>query len=411
MEEVDRAVSCVLRLKFALGLFDHPYTDESVSDSVILKPEHLRLARQAAEESFVLLKNDGFNGKQILPLADGQTVALLGNLANSGSDMLGAWGYLGQGQDVVTLRQALSERLKDKLVYAEGSGPNEKSEKGFAQALEVAKKADVIIMALGESSSMSGEAYSRSQLGLPGNQIKLLQAVVALGKPVVLVLFNGRPLALPWEAEHVPAILEAWFPGVQAGPALVNTLYGENNPAGKLTASFPRSVGQMPLYYNALTTGKPQKPGKPDYRFVTGYVDVGNTPQFPFGWGLSYTKFDYSAATITTSNISASQLNGAGTIMVEASVKNTGERAGSEVVELFINQRGTSVARPIRELKGFQKITLAPGESKTVRFALTKKELSFWNLDMKYVVEPAELTVWVAPNTQSGVPATIRIQP
>jgi beta-glucosidase len=246
-------------------------------------------------------------------------------------------------------------------------------------------------------------------LDLPGKQLKLLQAVVATGKPVVLILFNGRPLALPWEAEHVAAILEAWFPGVQAGPALVRTLLGEVNPAGRLTATFPRSVGQMPLYYNTFNTGRPA-PGKD--RYVTGYIDERNTPLFPFGWGLSYTTFDYPATRITTSTISARELNqDAAAIEVEATVKNSGPRAGGEVVQLYICQRGTSVARPVRELKGFEKIALAPGEARHVKFALSKKELAFWNIDMKHTVEAGELTVWVAPHAQGGHAAKMIIEP
>src|SRR5208337_3538607 len=235
------------------------------------------------------------------------------------------------------------------------------------------------------------EAESRSRLDLPGKQFKLLQAVVATGKPVVLIVFSGRPLALPWEAEHVPAILEAWFPGVQAGPALVRMLYGDVNPAGRLTATFPRSVGQMPLYYNSFKTGRPS-PGKD--RYVTGYIDELNTPLFPFGWGLSYANFVYAPTRITTRRISAAELNQGGAISVEAVVRNSGPCAGVEVVQLYICQRGTSVARPVRELKGFERIALAPGEARRVRFALTKKELAFWNIDMKRTVEPGELTVW-----------------
>jgi beta-glucosidase len=255
---------------------------------------------------------------------------------------------------------------------------------------------------------MSGEAESRARLDLPGKQLKLLQAVVATGKPVVLIVFSGRPLALPWEADHVPAILEAWFPGVQAGPALVRTLYGDVNPAGRLTATFPLSVGQVPLYYNTFNTGRPA-PGKD--RYVMGYIDEQNTALFPFGWGLSYTKFDYSATQITTQKISAAELNQDGAISVEATVKNAGPHAGTEVVQLYICQRGTSVARPVRELKRFERIALAPGEARRVTFALTKKDLAFWNIDMKQTVEPGELSVWVAPHSQGGQAAKIMIEP
>ncbi|MEI6196655.1 MAG: glycoside hydrolase family 3 N-terminal domain-containing protein, partial [Verrucomicrobiota bacterium] len=412
IEVINETVARVLRVKYALGLFAHPYTDESLSAAFMLKPEHLAVARQAAEASFVLLKNAPVNGRPLLPLTGDQTVALIGSLADSKTDMLGAWAVNGDAKDAVTLRQSLSDRLKEKLLYASGVNPTDESETGFGEAMAAANKADIVIMALGESRNMSGEASSRTKLDLPGKQFKLLQAVVATGKPVVLVLFNGRPLALTWEAENVPAILEAWFPGVQAGPALVRTLFGEVNPAGRLTASFPRAVGQMPLYYNTLKTGRPSSESKANGRFVTGYIDELNTPLFPFGWGLTYTKFDYSPALITTTRkIAVAELNADGVITVEATVTNSGSRAGAEVVQLYIRQRGTSVARPVRELKGFEKVFLAPGETRQLRFALTKKELAFWNIDMQQVVEPGELTVWVAPNAQDGQPAKIMIGP
>ena len=231
--------------------------------------------------------------------------------------------------------------------------------------------------------------------------------MVATGKPVALIVFSGRPLTLGWESEHIPAILEAWFPGVQAGPALVRTLYGETSPAGRLTASFPRSVGQMPLYYNSFNTGRPG-PGKD--RYVTGYIDELDTPLFPFGWGLSYTKFDYSPTRITSGRTTAADLNHNGTISVEATVTNSGPRAGAEVVQLYIRQRGTSVVRPVRELKGFKRIVLGPGESRRVQFALSKKELAFWNIDMQQTVEPGELTLWIAPHCKGGSPAKMTIE-
>ncbi len=414
-EIVDEAVTRVLRAKFALGLFEHPYADETRAASVLLNAPHLEAARQAAAASFVLLKNDPAGtaptAKPVLPLTDDKTVALIGPLADSRADMLGAWTLRGEADDVVTLRQSLSERLKDKLLYARGTDAQDESENGFDEALTAVDKADVVVMALGETRTMSGEAHARTRLDLPGRQTELLRAVVAKGKPVVLVLFSGRPLALPWEAAHVPAILEAWFPGVQAGPALVQTLYGETNPAGKLTASFPRSVGQMPLYYDTLNTGRPVPEENPDKGYVTGYIDERNTALYPFGWGLSYTRFDYAPTAVSVSTIHAAELNKDGAITVTGAVKNTGSRAGSEVVQLYINERGTSVARPIRELKGFEKITLAPGESRRVTFTLTKKDLAFWNLDMQHTVEPGELTVWMAPHSRGGQPAKVVIEP
>ncbi len=408
---VDEATSRILRVKFALGLFEHPYADETRSERELLAPEHLAAAREAAEQSFVLLKNASVAGRPVLPLSSGQKVALIGPLADSQDDMLGEWAVSAHSEDVVNLRQALAGRLKANLIYAKGTAIETDSESGFAEAIGAASQADVVVMALGESRFMSGESLSRTKLGLPGNQLKLLQAVAATGKPIALVLFNGRPLALPWEASHVPAILEAWFPGVQAGPALTRTLFGDVNPVGRLTTSFPRSVGQMPLYYNQLNTGRPQPTDAAGQRFLTGYLDEHNSPQFPFGWGLSYTQFDYSPTVITTKAVSASDLNKKGAVIhLEAFVTNTGSAASTEVVQLYIRERGTSVARPVRELKGFQRVALAPGESRRVEFSLTKKELSFWNIDMKQTVEPCELTVWVAPNCQAGKSATIEIK-
>ncbi|RYG37308.1 beta-glucosidase [bacterium] len=404
---INEAATRVLRIKVAMGLFERPFTDEAREATDILTPEHLRLAREAAEESFVLLRNEG----DVLPLSPEANVALIGPLADSQDDMLGEWAVRGRKEDVTTLRTTLAERLGDRLHYAKGTEIQTDSEAGFAQALEVAAKADVVVMALGESRFMSGESFSRTNLDLPGNQRKLLQAIVATGKPVVLVAFSGRPLTLPWEAVHVPAILEAWFPGVQAGPALANVLFGETSPSGRLTASFPRSVGQLPLYYNRLNTGRPAPTDAPNQRFLSGYLDERTTPLFPFGFGLTYTTFEYSDPKFVRKSSLKDLANGKGKIEVEATVKNTGKRSATEVAQLYINQRGTSVARPIRELKGFERLTLAPGESKTVRFTLTGKELAFWNLQMKFAVEPSELTVWIAPHAEAGKSSSVRLKP
>lgn len=411
MNVVDQAVSRVLRLKFALGLFESPYTDVASRQQVMLRKEHLDLAREAAEDSFVLLKNAPFSGKPLLPLPGGQKVALIGELADSKEDMFGAWVLKGDPKDVTTLRESMSAKLGEKLAYARGTGPTETSDQGFAEAIQAARNADVVVMALGENKNMSGEAASRANLDLPGNQKDLLKAVVATGKPVVLVLFNGRPLTLPWEDEHVPAILEAWFPGVQAGPALVRTLFGESNPAGKLTASFPRSVGQMPIYYSKHSTGRPSL-GKPlGTTYITGYSDVLDSPLYPFGWGLSYSKFSYSGTRASVAGCSAGDLNQGASLSVEATITNGGTLPGEEVVQLYVAHRGGSIARPVRELKGFQKIALSPGESKPVKLELTRSELAGLDIHMKKVVEPGELKVWIASHAQDGDPATVKIVP
>lgn len=411
MATVDEAVRRVLRVKIAAGLFENPYA--RLEPDRMLSPESRQLARQVAEESFVLLKND-----DLLPLAPDVRVALIGPLADSASNMLGAWSGKGEAGDVVTLRAALAERLDGRLAYAEGTGIDTTSDSGFAEAVAAAEQADVAILALGEDAPvMTGEAASRTDLVLPGNQQALLEAVAARGKPVVLLVFSGRPLVLTSAVQHAGAVLEAWFPGIEAGPALVDTLYGKSNPSGKLTASFPRSVGQEPLYYDHLSTGRPLPLGfDPDRigsapKYTSRYLDQPNSPLFPFGYGLSYTTFSYGPVKIDAPAYDAAELNkGAARLKVSADVTNSGDRVSEEVVQLYINERGTSVARPVRELKGFRRVSLQPGETKTVEFSLGREELAFWNIDMQQVVEPGELTIWIAGSSDSGTPAHAMIE-
>jgi beta-glucosidase len=411
MATVDQAVRRVLRIKFAAGLFDEPYA--RLEPDKMVSPGSRQLAREAAEKSFVLLKNSG-----VLPLRPDAHVALIGPLADSAANMLGAWSGRGEAGDVITLRSALEERLGANLNYAEGTGISTSSDSGFAAALQAAQQADIVILALGEDApTMTGEAASRTELGLPGNQAALLEAVAATGQPVVLLVFSGRPLVLTQAAEHAGAILEAWFPGIEAGPALVRTLYGENNPSGRLTASFPRSVGQEPLYYDHLSTGRPLPPRfDPDAipsapKYTSRYLDQANTPLYPFGYGLSYTAFSYGPAKIDAPRYDAAELNdGSARVKVSAEVTNSGDRAGDEVVQLYINERGTSVARPVRELKGFRRIALQPGETRTVEFFLGRDELAFWNIDMRRVVEPGELTIWIAGSSDTGTPVQATIE-
>jgi beta-glucosidase len=419
MARLDEAVRRILRVKFELGLFDHPYADLSRAASTMLSQDHLAAARRAAEESFVLLKNDSLEGSPVLPLRADAKIALIGPLADSAENMLGSWSAQGQPKDAITLRAALTEKLGGKLVFAKGTEIRSDSEEGFAAAVQAARQSDVAVLALGEDAQwMTGEAGSRTELGLPGNQEKLLEAVAATGKPVVLVVFSGRPLVLDWASEHVAAILEAWFPGVQAGPALTETLYGQNDPSGHLTTSFPRAVGQEPLYYNQLPTGRPatgvdlsHPPADTAEKYKSRYIDQMNSALYPFGYGLSYTTFTYSPVTLSASTINSSDLNGGKPgLTVTATVTNSGRVAGEEVAQMYINERGTSVSRPVRELKGFQKLMLQPGESKQVTFTLGRDELAFWNIDMKDVVEPAKVKVWVAGNSVDGRPAELTVQ-
>ena len=420
---LDEAVRRVLRVKFALGLFDNPYVKETPATEAI-KPEYLETARQVAEESFVLMKNAPVaGGAPVLPIdSKVKTIALIGPLADSARDMLGPWSTEASSpKDVVTLQAALAERAgKDgiKLLYARGTPIWGESEGGFAAAVDAARHADLVLMALGEDAPSSGEAGSRAYLGLPGNQEKLLDVVSAIGKPLVVVLFNGRPLTLVSALPHMTALLEAWFPGVQGGPALVRTLFGDVNPSGKLTVTFPRTIGQEPLYYNSFNTGRPptgidltRRPNSVDNRFFSRYIDELNSGLFPFGYGLSYTKFTYSPLSLSCTQMSALKLNqgAAETLRVSTEVKNIGARTGDEIVQLYIREQGTSVARPVHELKGFRRVKLAPGESQRVEFVLGRNELSFWNIEMKDVVEPARITIWVGPSSVEGPEAQLNI--
>ncbi len=405
IEEVDLSVRRILLVKAALGLMENPYTDESLSEKVILCTEHIESAREAAEKSFVLLKNED----DILPLQPGQKIALIGPLADSPDEMLGEWACGGRAEDVVSLKAAFDSSLAGQFIYAKGAEIEGESEEGFAEAVAAAEKSDLVVMALGESRWMSGEALSRTEIGLPGNQQALLKAVAATGKPIVLLVFCGRPLAIPAETELSSALLISWFPGVQAGPALVRILTGDVSPEGRLTVSFPRSVGQVPIYYNALNTGRPAPTDAAAQRFMTGYLDEKTSPLFTFGEGLTYTTFSYSDTSVFGRLPRASEIEDGAVIEVEAAVTNTGKRSGTEVVQLYINQRATSISRPVRELKGFERVTLSPGESRKVRFILTKEELSFYSLDMVRRVEPCDLTIWVAPNASAGVPVTVQL--
>ncbi len=418
---VDEAVRRVLRVKFALGLFDRPYTDEKAEAAAMLQPESLTLARAAAERSFVLLKNAASaTGAPLLPLsADVHMIALVGPLGDDGPNMLGSWAGLGKGEDVVSLRTALAKRIgADNLLVAKGVGILGGKDEDIAAAVEAAKKADLTLLVLGEQAwEMTGEAASRSNPGLPGRQQELLQAVAATGKPIVLVLCSGRPLISPWTFEHVPAVLAAWFPGIQGGPALVNVLFGETTPSGKLVVSWPRSVGQEPLYYNALNTGRPAGIPGGEEKYVSRYIDELNSPQFPFGFGLSYTSYQYGVTEISAKQLKASSLNaGIGgaaprVLTASATLTNSGKRAGEEVVQLYVRLEGTSVAQPVRALKGFQRIALAPGESKKVTFDLGPDSFALWNDKNRFAAEPARATVWISPDSASGTSATLAIVP
>ena len=373
IEVVDESVRRILRVKFALGLFEHPYTD-GPGEPEALDPADVELVRTAAEQSFVLLKNDPppNSSLPVLPLADrgARRIALIGPLADASHDMLGAWAGRGSGSHVVTLRSALTEYANEhrvELLYAKGTDIDGTSDDGIAEAVAVAQRADIVLLAVGESARETGEAASRTQIGLPGIQPMLVDAIAATGKPIVLLVFSGRPLALTPYVDKAAAVVQAWHPGIQAGPALVRVLSGESNFTGRLTVSMPRSVGQLPLYYNHLNTGRP--PSQSDLtspatrgseRFVSRYIDQVNAPLYPFGYGLSYTRFEYTQPILSAPSVSACAINEQRRALhVTAEVRNVGDRDGVEVVQLYIRERGTSVARPVRELKGFERIALA----------------------------------------------------
>ena len=425
---VDEAVRRVLRVKFALGLFEHPYTDEAKEAAAMLQKESVLLARTAAEESFVLLKNAAAGSAPILPLSAGvKNIALIGPLANDKGNMLGSWGGLGRPQDVITLRTALNERVGAQNVhYAKGAEITAGTDDQLTEAVKVAEQADIAILALGENAGeMTGEAASRAFLGFPGRQEELLEKVVATGKPCVLLIFSGRPLTLPWAFQHVPAVMAAWFPGIQAGPALARTLFGDVNPSGRLTVSWPRSVGQEPLYYNALNTGRPTRkidlthpPRNGDEKYVSRYIDEQDSPQFPFGFGLSYTAFTYGNLHVDKVKISASSLNEdlqshepkqSAALSASADITNTGTRPGVETVQCYLRFQGTSTGQPVRALSKFQRINLAPGETKKVTFLLGPSAFAIWNDQQKFAAEPAKVTLWIAPDSNQGAQATLEI--
>jgi len=399
-QTINEAVRRVLRVKFRLGLFDQPFVDESLERTAILSSANVAAAREMAARSMVLLKND----HNVLPLDKNvRTIALIGPLADSRQDMLGSWTGDGKPEDAVTLLQGLKAKVpQTKINYAQGCDVGCDKSDGFADAVRAAKESDVAIVAVGESADMSGEATSRSSLDLPGRQLDLVKAVQATGKPTVVVLMNGRPITINWIAENTPAILETWFAGTQAGNAIADVLVGDVNPGGKLPVTFPRSVGQIPLYYNHNNTGRPPEANN---KYTSKYLDVDWTPLFPFGYGLSYTQFK-----ITNLQLSAQRipLNGKVTLSVE--VENTGRRAGDEVVQLYVRDTVASVSRPVKELKGFQRVTLQPGEKKRVEFVLTAAELGFWNRQLHFTVEPGEFKVMVGPNSEDLIEATFEVE-
>ena len=399
---VDEAVRRVLRAKARLGLFDNPYrgADPARERAVTLTAEARRLARKVAGEAIVLLKND----RALLPLGtQAKRVAVIGPLADSRADPLGPWHAVGEAGDVVTVLAGLKERAPRGTVvrYAPGCRDVDTSTAGFAEALAIARRSDVAILVLGETADLSGEASSRSTLGFPGVQERLLEAIVRTGTPVVLVLMNGRPLALPWAAEHVPAIVDTWFLGVETGHAVADVLFGDINPSGKLPVTVPRSVGQVPIYYNHTNTGRP--PSDSDH-FTSRYLDLPSTPLYPFGYGLSFTEFRYSDLLL-----SATRIGPHDTVRVRVTVTNTGTRVGTEVVQLYVHDEVASVTRPVRQLADFRRVTLGLRESQIVTLSVPPRRLGLYDQTMTFVVEPGWFRVYAGPSSVGGLEARFEV--
>jgi beta-glucosidase len=420
-KEIDLACRRILEAKYRLGLFEDPYKycNEERAKAEVYNPEHRAEARRIAAESFVLLKNDPYKGKKLLPLEKKGSIALIGPLADTRTNMPGTWSVAAKHDQGLSLREGLQQTVGDKvdIFYAKGSNlvadsayeeratmfgrslnrDSRTDKEMLDEALAAAAKADVIVAALGEASEMSGESSSRADISIPQVQKNLLKALLKTGKPVVLVLFNGRPLTIQWEKENVPAILDVWFGGSEAALAISDVLFGDVNPSGKLTMTFPKTVGQLPVHYAHKNTGR-ALPDQNNWfeKFKVNYLDVDNIPVYPFGYGLSYTEFSYSDVTL-----SSDTMNEDGQITAQVTVTNTGDRDGKEVVQMYIRDVVGSVTRPVRELKGFEKIYLKAGESKTVTFTIGKELLEFYNYDLEKVAEPGEFHVFIGKDSQT----------
>ncbi|WP_240484741.1 beta-glucosidase BglX [Brevundimonas nasdae] len=416
---LDDAVRRVLIAKIRMGLFENPYVDASKTETVLSDPAHRQEARDAAEKSLVLLQNTG----SILPLTPGahRRIAVIGPMADSVDDTLGSWVFVPKYEETVTLAEGIRRRVGADVEVTTAPGvqlrrgvpsmfemfrpspaawTSAQAQAEFERAVEEAREADIVILALGEGAMMSGEMASRADLSLPGDQLRLVEAVKALGKPIVAVLMNGRPLDIAPVASDVPAILEAWYPGTEGGVAVARALFGDVNPGGKLPMTWPRSVGQIPIYYSHNITKAPTEQGQ-------RYWDEASTPLYPFGHGLSYTDFAFSDLSVDRASVAIGE-----PVVVTATVTNTGHRTGDEVAQLYIHQRSGRATRPVRELKGFQRVTLQPGESRRVQFELTRAELRYWSAaERDWVLDPATFDVWVGGDSRAQLATSFTVQP
>lgn len=400
-ERINQAARRILEMKFRLGLFNDPYRYSNVEreKEMVMTEEHLAAARDVARKSIVLLKNEA----QTLPLKkDIKTLAVIGPLADNKKEMIGSWSAAGDWSKSVTLLEGIKAAVSPntKILFAQGTNINDDATQGISEAVKTAKKADAIVLAIGEEALMSGEAASRASIDLPGKQLQLAQELHKTGKPVIVVLMSGRPLTINWLDENVPAILETWFLGTQAGHAIADVLFGDYNPSGKLPVTFPRSVGQIPLFYNNKNTGRPIS----DEKYTSKYLDIPNTPLYPFGYGLSYTYFTYSNLKLNKPQYTMDEQ-----IDVTVTVTNSGDMKGEEVVQLYIRDLVGSVTRPVKELKAFEKIALAPGESQQVNFTLSKDDLAFYTRNMEFKAEPGDFKVFVGTNSEDCLEADFRL--
>lgn len=409
IKRIDAAVKAILEMKYRLGLFEDPYryADEAREKATIYKPEFLEAARDVARKSIVLLKNRD----NALPLAaSAKSIAVIGPLGNSKEDMIGSWSAAGDRKTrPVTLFEGMQARAPKgtSVAYAKGASYDFDAEgktDGFAEAIALAQKSDVVIAAVGEHWNMTGEAASRTSLDLPGNQQALLEELKKTGKPIIVVLMSGRPNSITWADAHADAILEAWYPGTMGGHAIADVLYGDYNPSAKLPVTFPRNVGQVPIHYDMKNTGRPIELGAPGAKYVSRYLDTPNTPLYPFGYGLSYTSFTYSPVTLDKAKVRPGEK-----LTASVTVTNSGARDGEEVVQLYVRDLVGSVTRPVKELKGFEKVILKKGEKRTIRFTLTDANLAFTRQDMSWGSEPGQFKLWVGPSSAEGSEAAFEL--
>ncbi|WP_027455318.1 beta-glucosidase BglX [Xylanibacter brevis] len=422
MADIDQACRRVLEAKWKLGLFDNPYRhlDAKRRAKDIFTTSHRAAARKMATETFVLLKNQN----DLLPLTMDKTIALIGPLANDRANIAGTWCVAYTPERYATIKEALERRLpKGKLLYAQGCNltrdealqkaaefgktiPRVDAVQAKAEALAIAQKADVIVCAMGECADFSGESSSRATLEMPDEQRELLAELVKLGKPVVLLHFSGRPTVLTWEQQHVDAIMNVWFAGSEAGDAIADVLFGKAAPSGKLTVTMPQAIGQVPMYYNHLNTGRPVPEGAKNYRkYQSNYLELRNDPLYPFGYGLTYTTFNYSDLSLSSAVMAAD-----GSIEASVTVTNTGKRDGDEIVQLYIHQQAASVARPVKELKGFQRIQLKAGEKRKVTFRIGRKQLQYYDAEGNSVLEPGVFDVIIGSDSRRVSTATLRVE-